>query len=60
MHPQIQTHPSHRQTGQQPHLPQRPHRIEPPPTQFFARLQQLGLTGGSRQREDPNMVSEVE
>ena len=55
-----QAHPSLRQAGQQPHLPQRPCRVQPSPRQLLACQQQLCLVTRSGQREDPDVVGEVE
>jgi hypothetical protein len=58
--PQEQAQPLLWQAGQEPHLPQRPGRIQVSPAQLLTRRQQLGLVSGSWGREDPDAVGQVE
>jgi hypothetical protein len=52
--------PALRQPGQEPHLPQRPGPVQAEPPQLLGGAQQRGLVTGSREREDPHVIGEVE
>ena len=60
MHLHEQAHPSLRQARQQPHLPQRPGRLQPSPCQLLAGPPQLCLVTRSVQRHDPDVLGQVE
>ena len=48
------------QPGQQPHLPQRPGPVQADPPQLLSGAQQRSLVTGSRDRDHPHMIGEVE
>ena len=48
------------QPGQQPHLPQRPGPVQADPPQLLSSVQQRNLVTGSRDRDHPHMIGEVE
>ena len=52
--------PALRQPGQQPHLPQRPGPVQADPPQLLSGAQQRSLVTGSRDRDHPHMIGEVE
>jgi hypothetical protein len=60
MDPHEQAHPVVGQAGQQPELPQRPGRVQPPPAQPGTGRLQLGLASRRVQRLDQHVVGEVE